>query len=236
MTAFYAKDNKIFAKKYLEIYIPQDYFKKEVAINRGTTIETLGILFINTFNTDETKIQILNIPTIVELNLYDSVEEEIKISGNHIPVTTLRYIKDSAILIQSIERGKDVASGFLNSVLSGKLPKNIDYSKLLNMWWKNIEIAGINLNVPSSILEMIFANIYRNPKNFKERYGMMYGKQTNPTGTDYVTGNTREVVGSLSSFSGIIFEDINSAISTGIINSIENIEEPVSPLEKIIHY
>jgi len=44
------------------------------------------------------------------------------------------------------------------------------------------------------------------------------------------------VVKDLSTFSGMVFEDIGMMISNGINNSIEGVEEPVSPLEKIIHY
>ena len=70
----------------------------------------------------------------------------------------------------------------------------------------------------------------------KKRYGQYFGKQTNPTGYDYKTGNVRSVVKDLSTFSGMVFEDISTMISNGISNSIDNVEEPVSPLEKIIHY
>ena len=83
---------------------------------------------------------------------------------------------------------------------------------------------------------MIIAATYRNPHNTKERYGQYYGRQTNPNGYDYKTGNVREVVKDLSTFTGMVFEDISGMISNGINNSINNNEEPVSPLEKIIHY
>ena len=97
-------------------------------------------------------------------------------------------------------------------------------------------MAGVNFQVPSKIYEMIISNIYRNPNNVKQRYGEYYGKQTNPKGIDYKTGNVRDVVEGLSTFSGMVFEDISRMITSGINNSLDGIEEPVSPLEKIIYY
>ena len=70
----------------------------------------------------------------------------------------------------------------------------------------------------------------------KRRYGQKYGAQTNPNGLDYARSNVRNVVKDLSTFSGMVFEDMGMMISNGINNSINNIEEPESPLEKIIHY
>ena len=77
---------------------------------------------------------------------------------------------------------------------------------------------------------------FTSPNNLKERYGQLYGRQENPTGYDYTTENVRQVVKDLSTFSGMIFEDMGTMITSGINNSIDNTEEPVSPLEKIIHY
>lgn len=70
----------------------------------------------------------------------------------------------------------------------------------------------------------------------KERYGQVFGKRTDPDGYDYATGDVRSVVKNLSTFSGMVFEDIGTMISSGINNSVNNVEEQVSPLEKIIHY
>ena len=132
--------------------------------------------------------------------------------------------------------GREVAEAFLESILSGKLPKTLNYEKIIDMWWRNLEISGVSFKVPSKIFEMIIATIYRSPNDPKKRYGQYYGKQVHPDGYDYKTGNVRNVVKDLSTFSGMVFEDMGTMISNGINNSIENIDEPISPLEKIIHY
>ena len=237
MGILYAEGGKIHCNEYMEIYIPMEYFNNNIATNKGSSIETLGLVYIRSFkNGSEGPIQFLNLPTIVNLMVYDFKQESLNINGTTIDVMTLQYLKDAYVLHQTVAKGRDIANAFLDMMLAGKLPKNLNYANVIDVWWRNLEISGISYKVPSKILEMIIATIYRNPNNMKQRYGQYYGKQSNPNGYDYKTGNVRTVVKDLSTFSGMVFEDIGNMISNGINNSIEGIEEPISPLEKIIHY
>lgn len=237
MGLLYAKDGKIYCNEYTEIYVPADYFTDGIAQNHGSTIETFGVLYIRSFtNGQPGEIQLLNIPVIGEFALYSQHNESISIHGKTIDCVAMEYIKDSYIIHQTLPKGREIANTFLNSVLGGKLPKTINYANLIDIWWRNLQISGISYKAPSKIFEMILASIYRNPHNTKERYGQLYGRQTNPSGTDYTTANVRNVVKDLSTFSGMIFEDIGAMITNGINNSAMGIEEPESPLEKVIHY
>jgi hypothetical protein len=237
LSILYAKDGKIFCKYYSEIYIPLNYFEDKFAIDQGSSIETIGILYIKSFKDgEESNIQLINIPSVINVMRYDFIEDEIKIKGKKIKVMVLKYLPDSYMFHQSVESGRRVAEIFLNSLLMGKLPKTLDYSQLIDIWWKNIAIAGVSLNVPSKIFELIIANIYRDPTDFKKRFSEYYGKQSNPNPYSYQTGNVRDIVENLSTFSSIIFEDVARMLTSGIVNSLENVEEPVSPLEKIIYY
>lgn len=233
----YAKDGKLYTNTYMEIYIPSDYFNDKFAINKGSSIETIGLLYTRSYvGGKEGPIQLLNIPAIINVMIYDFQSEEIKIKGKSLEVMTLKYLKDSYVLHQTVQKGREVAEAFLNTMLMGKLPKTLNYAKSIDIWWRNLEISGVSYKVPSKIYEMIIANIYRNPNNVKERYGEYYGKQTPPNGYDYKTGNVRDVVEGLSTFSGMVFEDISRMITSGINNSLDGTEEPISPLEKVIYY
>lgn len=237
MGILYAKNSKIYCNDYFEIYIPLEYFDNKTAVNRGPNIETFGIVFCRAFpNGKAGPVRLFNLPITTNFMVYDSAEDSIEVNGHNIPVFTLKYLKDSYILHQTVPNGRDIANNFLDILLAGKLPKTINYNKLMSVWWRNLEISGISYKVPSKIFEMVVSAIYRNPNNPKQRYGQLYGKQSNPSGLDYKTGNVRSVVKDLSTFSGMVFEDMGAMISNGINNSLDNIEEPVSPLEKIIHY
>jgi len=236
MGLLYAKDNKIYASKYLEIYIPKSYIEDGIAFNRGMFYETFGVCNIRGFEDGKPeKLMILNLPITCNFMLYDSEPTTIKIHDTSIEVIALKYAKDAHIMHQSFPKNVATATSFLKKMLSGKLPRTLNYLNILNIWWKNLEFSGISYNVPSKIYEMIIASIYRDPNNPKRRYGQYLGEGKGNY-YDYKTGNVRTVVKNLSTFSGMTFEDINAMISSGIDNSINNIEEPISPLEKIIHY
>lgn len=237
MGLLYAKDGKIYCKEYMEIYIPMEFFDGNIAANQGSSIETLGILYTRAWeNGVQGPIRFLNIPTVINVMLYSFKNETIRVHGRSIDVMTLEYPKNSYVLHQTVTKGREVAEAFLVMILNGKLPKTLDYRKIINLWWRNLEISGVSFKVPSKIYEMIIASIYRNPNDPKERYGQYFGRQPSASGFDYVTGNVRAVVKELSTFSGMVFEDIGTMISKGITNSLDGTEEAISPLEKIIHY
>lgn len=233
----YADKGRIYCNQYMEIYIPMEYFDNEIAVNRGGSIETFGIVYCRAFPDGKAgNLKLFNLPVITNFNVYETRNDEIIVNDKALSVMVLQYLKDSYIVHQTLPKGRDVANMFLDTMLGGKLPKTINYDKIMDIWWKNLEVSGISYKVPSKIFEMIVASIYRNPRNTKQRYGQYYGKQVNPNGLDYKTGNVRSVVKDLSTFSGMVFEDIGTMISNGINNSIDEVDEPVSPLEKIIHY
>ena len=238
MSLLYAKEGKIHCSEYMEIYVPMSYFEgSPVAFNEGASIRTIGLVYVRSFkNGTPSDIKLFNLPVTVQFMVYETKQDTIKVNNRSIEVMTLQYMKDAYVLHQSVTKGREVAGSFLNLILGGKIPTSINYSQVIDLWWRNLEIAGISYKVPSKIFEMIIASIYRNPHNPKKRYGQYYGSHPNSDGYDYVTGNVQDVVKQLSTFSGMVFEDINTMISNGINNSIEGKEEPISPLEKIIHY
>ena len=233
----YDKNGKLFTSQYTELYIPEIYFEDGFAEDKGDNITSLGLVYIRSFPGGKPdSIKFLNLPIEMDFMKYDIEVGEIKIHGNTIPVKILKYIKDSFICNQNVPQGRLISETFVKYLLHGKLPKTINYTDLLNIWWKNLEISGINFKVPSKIYEIILSNLYRNARNKKERYGQSFGKSSDSSGYGYQTMNVRSVVEGLSTFSGMVFEDMNQMITSAINNSIEGIEEPISPLEKIIYY
>nr|DAW78275.1 MAG TPA: hypothetical protein [Caudoviricetes sp.] len=230
----YAKNAKLYAAEDMEFYIPMSYFEKNrYATNMGEYVETIGIIYAKTNDGDY---RLFTVPATIKLYVYTMREDEIEINGSHMNVYALEYVKDSYVMEQSIVRGIAIASKFVNLILGGKLPSAISYDDLISIWWKNLEIAGFTLQTPSKIMELILAEIYRSPNNKKQRFGQLYGSKDDVSPYAYKTGNVRDVVMELSTYSGIIFEDMGRAISNGINNSVDGIDEPISPLEKIIHY
>lgn len=229
----YSKEHKVYAKDYIEIYIPLDYFEDNLAVNKGDKISTFGLVFIRK---KEGPFKLITVPITFELQLYEMEDTEITIQGIKIPCKALKYLKDSYVFDPSVQQTFNDGEAWVTMILNGKVPKCINYAKLIDIWWKNCEISNTDLKCNNKIMELIIAAMYRSRKDFKRRYGQEYGLRTEQVGYDYATGNVRDVVESLSTFSGMVFEDISRMITSGINNSTEGIEEPVSPFEKIIHY
>lgn len=237
MGLLYAKEGKIFCNDYMELYVPKEYFTNNIASNVGGAIETLGVLYIKGFpNGTEGPLQLLNIPVTTQFMIYEFKEETIKVKDKSIDVMTLQYMKDSYVFHQTIAKGREVAEIFLAAELDGKLPATMNYATLMDTWWRNLEMSGVSFKVPSKIYEMLIATTYRDPNNPKKRYGQLYGRQDRPTGLDYRKVNTRNAVKELSTFSGMVFEDMSTMLTNGINNTLDQVEEPKSPLEKVIHY
>jgi len=236
MALLYAREGKLYASQFLEIYVPTDYEEDNFMVDQGITVETFGLLFVRGITDGiEGPIQLLNIPTMITIQVYDSSSGTINVHGQQVDVMICRYLPNSLVMGQTIIEGRDKAETFLKLVMAGKLPRVLNYGRLADIWWRNLEISGISFNVPSKIYELILATVYRARGNPKKRYGEIYGKG-NSSGYDYETASVRDIVASLSTFSGIAFEYMNKMITSGINNSLEGVEEPISPLEKIIHY
>lgn len=229
----YIKGDQIFAKDYLEIYIPIDYFDDEFAVDKGLSIETFGLMYCKG---KEGPIKFINIPTTIDVQVYDSSDDEITLHNKTIKVRTLKFLKDAFLFKKSTLISFTISEKFVNMVLAGKIPSTINYPKLINIWWNNNDIGGLDSQAHSKIFELIIAAMYRDPRNMKRRYGEVYGKKDTSDGYDYKTGSVRDIVQNLSTFSGFVFEDTGRMITSGINNSIDEVEEPNSPLEKIIHY
>lgn len=233
MGLLYAKDGKLHASQPLDICVPLEY----EPVNQGVTIETFGLLFIRPVDDGQPgEVKLMMVPATISLSIYDTEEQNVKIHGKLVRCLVCHYLKDLPILNQFVVKSRERAEEFLRLVMNGKLPKVIDYAILADTWWRNLEISGISFRVPSKIYELILATVYRNPANMKQRFGEIYGKQPVPDGFHYATGNVRDIVANLSTFSGFIYEDLGRMITSGVNNSMEGVEEPVSPLEKIINY
>lgn len=235
----YSKEGNIHNSRYAEIYIPTIYFtdKPAFAINTGSTIETIGILYCRGYTDGKPDdMQMLNAPVNIVLNVYELSEDTITIANQSMDVIVSKYPKDSQMFLQDIVRGREVAQIFKSYLTTGKLPSTLNYVDIIDLWWKNMELAGVPFNLPSKMYESIIATIYRNPKNTKQRYGQYYASNPRATGHDYSTGNIRKVVANLSTASGMMYEDLGVMITNGVNNAINNVDETVSPLEKILYY
>ena len=245
MNPFFKVDGEfiIFTGKYMEVYIPEFYFNKKAAEIIGNHFKTIGILNFRTFNDDSgTKpnpLKIINIPT--EIYTYPSGGFDVKelelVEGYPTKYTILKYYNGDRFCHAKLPQSVAAFNMVLNIVLAGKLPPTIPYDKVFDIWNTSFLINGaVMSDIPDVTKEIVIAQIYRDKTNTSRTFAQALGKNPRLKMTDYMTVNPRELTISQSNFTGLMFEDIEQMLVGGINNTINNKDELVSPLEKVMKY
>ena len=223
---------------YCEFYIPTEYFAmgKKFAEDFTEKIHVIGLFNVGIFEDGKlVDVRVFNVPVYLDINVYDYEVRMIDIgSGTPIECRVYKYYQDSIICRAFIAENSGVAQTFLQLIISGDMPGTIPYSHVLSVWRKNLELSGVNLGVSSAIMEMILAVMYRDAKDPSKKYCIRYGSTADSSEFDYMSASIRQICQYNSTFTGIIYEDIDSMITSAINRNRNGKEEGDTPMEKII--
>ena len=238
-TIFRADEDYIYLNvPYCEFYIPTEYFAmgKKFAEDFTDKIHTIGLFNIGIFEDDKlVDVKVFNVPIYLDIMVYDYDVRMIDVgSGTPVECRVYKYYQDSIICRSFIAENSGVAQTFLQLIISGSMPGTIPYSQCLSVWRKNLELSGVNLGVSSAIMEMILAVMYRDAKDPSKKYCIRYGSSGDSSEFDYMSASIRQICQYNSTFTGIIYEDIDSMITSAINRNRNGKEEGETPMEKII--
>lgn len=238
-TIFRADEDYIYLNvPYCEFYIPTEYFAmgKKFAEDFTDKIHTIGLFNIGIFEDDKlVDVKVFNVPIYLDIMVYDYDVRMIDVgSGTPVECRVYKYYQDSIICRSFIAENSGVAQTFLQLIISGSMPGTIPYSQCLSVWRKNLELSGVNLGVSSAIMEMILAVMYRDAKDPSKKYCIRYGSSADSSEFDYMSASIRQICQYNSTFTGIIYEDIDSMITSAINRNRNGKEEGETPMEKII--
>lgn len=224
---------------YCEFYIPLSYFDetKQFATDYNSYIKTLGVFNVGIFENGKLKeLKILNLPTIIDINVYDSEIREVTMSNKETAqCKVVKYLKDAKIMKDAIFQDDEPVKAYLNYILSGKIPTLIPYSKQLRVWKKNQDLNGVNFGVSSIYLELVLSVVNRNPEKLNEKFSQAVGE--NGIGDyDYKYASVRQICQYNSTFTALTFEDIDSMITSSLNKSRNRVKERESPIEQIIKF
>lgn len=239
MESIFKNDGKsiILEAPYIEFYIPKFYFENGFGEDYAKTIRVIGIFNFGIFeNGKMTEIKTFNVPTWIELKVYESEDRSISLPGNSdpVPCKVLKYFKDNIIMESTFIVDSANAELFLKLVTDGKLPKSIPYDKTLEIWRKNQEMNDVHFGVSSTILELILAVSYRDKKDLSRKFSKVIGSDLSVSQFDYATASIRQICQYTSTFTALTFEDIDSMITTSLNRSRNKGQEIESPVEKVI--
>ena len=236
-------DNIIFIGQYMELYVPYYYFKNDkLAEQVGDNFNIFGLVSMRTFNDPDGKspnqIRLLNIP--VKIMTYPAGYEVRKMdlhsSEGPEAVPVLKYYSNDILCGAYLPKVTTTFKDFLALLIGGKVPPFTPYPEVMDILKKNMEIAGINFDLSDTTYEIVVAEIYRSKSNPSKKFSYVMGKDPKHSNIDYVTFSPRELTKSNSTFTGVIFEDMDQMLTSGINRTVQNKPETVSPMEEIIKY
>lgn len=231
--------NIIFTGYYMEIYIPETYFETTVAEIEGSTVKTFGIVQCMVRDKNDKIIvnETLNLPTNIVLNFSDIYKTKINLYGYEgSEAETYRVLKlynNDVVMANAVNKNSRNSEKFVKLMIAGKI-KNIDYDKLLQLWHKNLTMNSVNLNVPSTILELIISETYRNPRDPNEKFSKYINRNPKVSRIHYRSANVREICSRNSTFSAITFEDFDRMMTSSLNMNKYNKNQVESPIEKVI--
>ncbi len=231
-------DDLILEAPYCEIYIPMYFFDPTngYATDYVTTIKTLGVLNFNIFSNDKIiASEILNIPSFISLNVYDS---EIKVVdlNEKVQCKVIKYVKGSVVCKSYIQKNPKDVMAFTSMVLNAGLPKNIPYDKLLGVWMNNFDMHGVNPGLDSNMIELIISVVARNPNAMEEQFNKVYGKNPNIDLYSYMLASIRQVCQYTATSTALTYEDMDSMITSSLNKSRNKSKESYTPIDDIMKY
>lgn len=233
-------DKTIYFNGYkMEIRVPKYYFDKNMASFIGSKVKTLGLFDFRVIKENgKFEDHILKLPMEVIFEFEDFRNETIEENGesNQYTVFTL---EDGMMFLDTTdkEQAAENSKNFVFSLHGGKMPKNIKYQNLIKIYLDNLRLNGTKIANPGCILEMTIAELCRCKDDITIPFRKKAGEYFNSINMlDYKMTNIKNLPPLNSTFTALAFENMDSSIISSINKTVNNKEESISPVEKIIKY
>ena len=243
MASYFKSDGKYIYLEadYAEFYLPESYFDEngKFAEDKGDTIRTLGVFNVGIFEKDKLKeMRVFNVPTWIELFSHNTENRIVNIANKkgdieEVKCKVLNYQKGAKIMSSSVIQDSSNAEDYMNLIIKGKLPSCIPYSRMMDMWSKNLNLNNVGFGVMNVINEMILAAMCRDKRDPSKKFAHVVTTEL-LTDYDYKMNNVRQICQYTSTFNALTFEDMDSMITTSLNRTKTKGTETPSPVETIL--
>ena len=246
MHEFVSRDGDIYLNvPYAEAYIAESLFKEAdsqsaIAVEYGEGFKVVGSFNMRFFNSDDEKrssspLRTFNYPNMIVTYPSSSVSTKLSLTETQMPEAYRVFQYYMGDIVMSAEEVKAIGNctKFLNMITRGKIPQTIPYEKFIGIWQNNFEINGFNPEVPSVVLQMIWAELCRDPDDITKPFRYIYGKGGADT-TNYISTNMNNVAAATSVFSALSFERIGEKVATSINMTRNKVDQRRSPVEEVL--
>lgn len=238
------QNNKLIftAVSYMEIYIPDKLFKKDMNEYAGDVVNIFGIFNLRIGNSKgeidpSSKLYTFNVPAMFTTKPSSSEIKEMELmkdTGLTKYHVLKYYLGDEVMTSVSIIKDISNVSKFIDLLLAGGLPRTIAYEDILKIFLKNMEINGQTGNVSAVIYSVIISELYRWKQDTSVPFRKIIGAGKNDNQYDYIPSNARNVCANNSTYSALTFEDADTMVVYSVNRKRQNKKQNKSPLEKII--
>lgn len=248
MKEFVLSDDKILVNvPYAEAYIPRELFndddetKSSICVQYADGFKVVGMFNMRFYESEDvpresTKLRTFSFPNMIMTYPTDFTVEKLNLSANEDgeePYLILKYYMGDVIMASEDVQSPANCTKFLNMITKGKIPSTIPYDKFESIWQMNFQINRFNPQVPSVVLQMIWAEMCRDPNDLTKPYRMLYGKgDVSPIG--YVETNMNNVAAATSVFSALSFERVTEKLAASLNMTKSGIEQRRSPVEEVL--
>ena len=237
---FGLRTQETFVGNTCEIYLPEYYFNKakpDIAIARemGDKIETIGIFCFRVDGADYE----LQLPLVFQFQYSEVGKKTCKLKPSFPEETYFVYtLKRGDAFVYDILHKKDLDD--LKKIFIGKMIENakmpgfIPYNDAFLIFLKAMQATEFTgLGVSGVSLEFLISEMYRNKKNMRQPFRMVYNGRND---YDYKMVRITKLPELNSTFTSLIGEDVNNQLVSSILRHREGAKDRESPIEKIIKY
>lgn len=229
--AFAVRDGKLVtAAPYVEAYFPRAYFDDAISEWNGEKLKTLCVFEFRAFAKEGSQpgpMRLMAMPLVGELSFSSTYDD-----GEGENARSVLQFRQGEVVMESLifQKSAENVKLFVKLVHSGKIPAALPYDEVMQTYADCMALNGIDLGVPSSVLEATVAELHRDPAVPAIPYRM--GKMTSPP---FRTSLKR--LGMLSStFAAVTFEDMGQSVVASVARSRKGLPEATSPVEKTLGY
>lgn len=236
------KDQVIFKKPFMRISLPEIFIKRKIVEIIGGKVELFGYFNMSIWddpdyeNVEEKykayylfSSKFVTKPTDIKMITFDTGEQKKE------KMIILEYTHDDIFIENTLlERRSEVAEIFLDLLFQGFMPDIIPYDKIVQTWNECNEMNGVNLNVNNTILELIVAELSRNPNKLSEEFRILLNKNTGIDLSSRKMVKITQLPQLISTFASITSAYSDDGVTESINRKRSGAENKPSPVEDAI--
>ena len=236
------KNQVIFKKPFMRISLPEIFIRRKIIEIIGDKAELFGYFNMSIWddpdyeNAEERyrahylfSSKFMTQPTDIKVITFDTGEQKKE------KMIILEYTYDDIFIENTVlEKRSEVGEIFLDILFQGFIPDIIPYDKIVQMWNECNEMNGINLNVNNTILELIVAELSRNPNKLNEEFRILLNKNAQIDLASRKMVKITQLPQLISTFASVTSAYSDDGVTESINRKRSGLENKPSPVEDAI--